>query len=72
MCVQADALEHALVAALPLGPQSPAGGVFLPESFAGELQVRMLPLRKFQLPGCCCPRFSSCLCCSCPAVRAPQ
>jgi hypothetical protein len=36
---QADALEHALVAALPLGPQSPAGGVLLPDSFHGELQV---------------------------------
>ena len=38
-CVQADALEHALMAALPLGPQSAAGGVSLPDSFAGELQV---------------------------------
>ena len=41
--VQADALEHALMAALPLGPQSAAGGVSLPDSFAGELQVG-LPL----------------------------
>jgi hypothetical protein len=40
MAVQADALEHALMAALPLGPQSAAGGVSLPDSFAGELQVR--------------------------------
>ena len=38
--VQADALEHALMAALPLGPQSAAGGVSLPDSFAGELQVQ--------------------------------
>ena len=37
--MQADALEHALMAALPLGPQSAAGGVSLPESFAGELQA---------------------------------
>ena len=37
--LQADALEHALMAALPLGPQSAAGGVTLPESFRGELQV---------------------------------
>lgn len=37
--LQADALEHALMAALPLGPQSAAGGVSLPDSFAGELQV---------------------------------
>ena len=41
-CMQADALEHALVAALPLGPQSPAGGVSLPSSFHGELQVPYL------------------------------
>ena len=31
--LQADALEQALVAALPLGPQTPAGGVTLPDSF---------------------------------------
>jgi len=36
----ADALENALIAALPLGPQSPAGGVSLPDSFHGELQAR--------------------------------
>ncbi len=39
LSVQADALEHALIAALPLGPQSAAGGVSLPDSFSGELQV---------------------------------
>ena len=37
--VQADAMEHALMAALPLGPQSAAGGISLPDSFHGELQV---------------------------------
>lgn len=37
--LQADALENALIAALPLGPQSAAGGVSLPASFQGELQV---------------------------------
>lgn len=37
--MQADALEHALIAALPLGPQSAAGGISLPDSFHGELQV---------------------------------
>ena len=37
--LQADALEHALIAALPLGPQSAAGGISLPDSFHGELQV---------------------------------
>ncbi len=36
---QADALEHALLAALPLGPQGDAGGVSLPDLFRGELQV---------------------------------
>ena len=43
--LQADSLEHALMAALPLGPQSAAGGVSLPDSFAGELQVRGLGFR---------------------------
>ena len=37
--LQADALENALAAALPLGPQSAAGGISLPDSFVGELQV---------------------------------
>ena len=40
--LQADALEHALIAALPLGPQSAAGGISLPDSFHGELQVQSL------------------------------
>ena len=40
--LQADALENALIAALPLGPQSAAGGVSLPASFQGELQVRLV------------------------------
>lgn len=31
--LQSDALEHSLIAALPLGPQSPAGGITLPDSF---------------------------------------
>lgn len=31
------------MAALPLGPQSAAGGVSLPDSFAGELQVHSAP-----------------------------
>ena len=33
LALQADAMEHALIAALPLGPQSAAGGVSLPDSF---------------------------------------
>lgn len=37
--LQADALEHALLAALPLGPQGAAGGVSLPDLFTGELEV---------------------------------
>ena len=50
MHVQADALEHALMAALPLGPQSAAGGVSLPDSFAGELQVPLaLPVTSERL-----------------------
>ena len=39
---QANAVEHSLVAALPLGPQSAAGGVSLPKTFHGELLVRAL------------------------------
>ena len=39
--LQADALEHALAAALPLGPQGAAGGVSLPDLFRGELQARV-------------------------------
>ena len=31
--LQADAVEAALLAALPLGPQTPAGGITLPEAF---------------------------------------
>lgn len=31
--LQADAVEQALLAALPLGPQTVAGGVTLPEAF---------------------------------------
>ncbi len=38
---QADAVEAALLAALPLGPQTPAGGVSLPEAFKGELGVAL-------------------------------
>ena len=30
-------MEHALIAALPLGPQSAAGGVSLPDSFIVRL-----------------------------------
>jgi Ca2+-dependent lipid-binding protein len=37
--LQADAVESALMAALPLGPQTAAGGISLPESFQGELLV---------------------------------
>ena len=46
--LQADALENALIAALPLGPQSAAGGVSLPASFQGELQVSLVA------PDSCC------------------
>jgi hypothetical protein len=43
--LQSDALEHSLIAALPLGPQSPAGGITLPDSFK-------VP---FDLWSCTCP-----------------
>lgn len=33
-CAQVDSLEQALLAALPLGPQTPAGGVTLPDFFS--------------------------------------
>lgn len=39
--LQADAVESALMAALPLGPQAAAGGISLPESFKGELLVNI-------------------------------
>lgn len=40
--LQSDSLEHALIAALPLGPQSPAGGVSLPDSFKARKLVLMI------------------------------
>ncbi|KAK9822688.1 hypothetical protein WJX81_000906 [Elliptochloris bilobata] len=49
--MHADALENALIAALPLGPQSPAGGVSLPHSFYGELQVTLLEARNLPVWG---------------------
>lgn len=41
MLLQADAMEHALIAALPLGPQSAAGGVSLPDSFIVSLAAAL-------------------------------
>ena len=49
--LQADALENALAAALPLGPQSAAGGVSLPDSFVGELQVTLAEARDLPVWG---------------------
>ncbi|KAL0042532.1 hypothetical protein WJX79_002601 [Trebouxia sp. C0005] len=49
--LQADALENALIAALPLGPQSAAGGVSLPDSFQGELQVNLMEARNLAVWG---------------------
>jgi len=49
--LQSDSLEHALIAALPLGPQSPAGGVSLPDSFKGELQVTLVEARALPVWG---------------------
>ncbi len=73
--LQADALEHALMAALPLGPQSAAGGVSLPDSFAGELQVCMLC--HLSANGAICSSDPSLWTCLCPlgywhSVRMPQ
>ena len=60
--LQADALEHALMAALPLGPQSAAGGVSLPDSFAGELQVCMPYHLSAKHAACLCkPSVQTCL-----------
>ncbi|KFM25855.1 Uncharacterized protein PYUK71.03c [Auxenochlorella protothecoides] len=47
----ADALEHALLAALPLGPQGDAGGVSLPDFFTGELQVTLVEARALPVWG---------------------
>ncbi len=44
---QADALEHALIAALPLGPQSAAGGVSLPDSFIVRASPASLDVQIF-------------------------
>ncbi|CAG9462662.1 unnamed protein product [Pedinophyceae sp. YPF-701] len=49
--LQADALETALLAALPLGPQAAAGGVSLPESFTGELTVMLVEGRNLPVWG---------------------
>lgn len=49
--LQADALEHALLAALPLGPQGDAGGVSLPDFFTGELQVTLVEARALPVWG---------------------
>ena len=57
--LQADALENALIAALPLGPQSAAGGVSLPASFQGELQVRPVFVSQFRPVSHC--RIGLCL-----------
>ncbi|GIL43724.1 hypothetical protein Vafri_1308 [Volvox africanus] len=49
--LQADAVEAALLAALPLGPQTPAGGVTLPEAFKGELSVTLREARDLPVWG---------------------
>lgn len=63
--LQADALEHALHAALPLGPQSPAGGIMLPDSFSVRVVVYLVcggvlsGCGRLHQPSllsfCCCP-----------------
>ena len=66
--LQADALENALIAALPLGPQSAAGGVSLPDSFQGELQVWVVCLSNcasVSTVSATCPGF-------CPALGDPK
>lgn len=49
--LQADAVEQALLAALPLGPQTPAGGVVLPEFYRGELTVSLRKARNLPVWG---------------------
>eukprot|EP00210_Caulerpa_lentillifera_P007763 g7408.t1 len=49
--LQADALEQSLLAALPLGPQSAAGGITLPKSFQGELSVSLIEGRDLPVWG---------------------
>jgi Ca2+-dependent lipid-binding protein len=44
-------LEHALLAALPLGPQGAAGGVSLPDLFQGELEVTLHEARDLPVWG---------------------
>ena len=38
---QADAVEQALLSALPMEAQAPAGGISVPEAFTGELTVTL-------------------------------
>jgi hypothetical protein len=49
--LQVDSLEQALLAALPLGPQTPAGGVTLPDTFSGELTVALREARSLPVWG---------------------
>ncbi|KAL6760842.1 hypothetical protein V8C86DRAFT_1006047 [Haematococcus lacustris] len=49
--LQADAVEQALLTALPLGPQTPAGGISLPEFFCGELDVVLREARNLPVWG---------------------
>lgn len=44
-------MEAALLAALPLGPQTPAGGVTLPDAFKGELSVALREARNLPVWG---------------------
>ena len=49
--LQADAVEQALMNALPLGPMAPAGGITLPQSFKGELSVNLREARTLPVWG---------------------
>ena len=49
--LQVDSLEQALLSALPLGPQTAAGGVSLPEFFRGELSVTLREARDLAVWG---------------------
>lgn len=44
-------MEQALINALPLGPQTPAGGIVLPESYKGELTVSLRQARNLPVWG---------------------
>lgn len=64
--LQVDSLEQALLAALPLGPQTPAGGVTLPDFFAVRFAFAVLGVAVLAAGKAC----ASCYCFVCNHCNA--